>query len=162
MRYWNAFLSVGGAFVVMGMSCPKGPPPPDPVRVTPILSVDRVYYDDTGGFQDSTRITIKDEATFRDSWRRATSGQPSPPLLPAVDFTHYMLLLVAAGPQAPGDRIRVDSVATQGNRYYAWVTLLLQCQDFPTRVYPVEIVKVGRSETPVEFRYERQQAPSCQ
>lgn len=60
------------------------PPPADNMR--PVDSDARIYYDDAPAFTDSVRLTIRDPETWRTTWGQATSGQPSPPPLPVIDF----------------------------------------------------------------------------
>lgn len=134
-------------------SCAKGPAPPS---YSPVLGTQQVYYDDTGSISEFQRLAVKDDARWNDLWAQVTFGQPSPPPKPAVDFTREMLIVAAAGPMSPGDRIRVDSVGVEAEVFVVVVSTIRECQDFPANVYPVAIVKVARSERPVTFRERRE------
>ncbi len=147
------------------------PPPPAPEPLARLEAAQRLYYDDGGGIADSMRVAVRDPATLRDLWDRATSTLDSPPALPTVDFTREMVLVVAAGRMNPGDRIQVDSAGVRseldpdGRRreiMQAQVRIILDCTGFDADVYPVEIVRVRRFDGPVQFLHARERAPNCQ
>lgn len=147
------------------------PPPPAPEPLARLEAAQRLYYDDGGGIADSMRVAVRDPATLRDLWDRATSTLDSPPPLPTVDFTREMVLVVAAGRMNPGDRIQVDSAGVRseldpdGRRreiMQAQVRIILDCTGFDADVYPVEIVRVRRFDGPVQFLHARERAPNCQ
>jgi hypothetical protein len=89
---------------------------------TPYPPPERVYYDNGGGVQDSLRIVIRDEATLKPLWTRATSAQPSPPASPSVDFGREMLVLVSAGRKALEDEIHVTGASVTPKLNTAGVT----------------------------------------
>jgi hypothetical protein len=141
------------------------PPPLDPV---PTLS--RIYYDNSGGIQDSVRLTVRDAASLERLWKQATAGQTSPPPVPRVDFRQDMVLVVGAGRKTPEDQIRVDSVGIRKepdssgrmtNALTAIVRTLEGCRRFKADAYPVEILRVKRFEGPVVFIERRDQASGC-
>ncbi|MGH7528252.1 MAG: hypothetical protein ACREMX_16285 [Gemmatimonadales bacterium] len=127
----------------------------------PVHPDSRVYYDDAAVFTDSIRYTIRDAETWRSIWSRATQRQASAPPLPTIDFEHHMLLLVGAGPMRPGDEIHVDSVGKRRGRVVAVVRTTVECQPFPAKSYPFEIVVVRRSEAEVDFIERRDKAADC-
>lgn len=143
----------------------SGPPPAAPLAPTALL-----YYDNSGGIQDSLRLVIRDAEEFRQIWRRATSTQSSPPPLPAVDFDRAMVLVVAAGRMTPDDALRVDSVGVHqevdvtGERdrvMQAIVRIIRGCAGFSSDAYPLAIVQVERFEGPVRFTERRERAADC-
>jgi len=150
-----------------GRGGPGAPEPPPPWIA--VGSEARLYSDNASGIQDSVRIVVRDAATMRDYWQRATSQQMSPPPPPVVDFNDEMVLVVGAGRMTPEDRIRVDSVVvrnevtTTGERdvFTALVRVLEGCGRFQTDAYPVEIVRVRRFDGPVRFIERRERAQDC-
>lgn len=155
-------------------SCHRGKPKvaPSPRRepaapagpvddVQPVDAADRLYYDDTQVFTDSSRITIRDPETLEEFWSRAGTGQATTPPLPAIDWNHEMVLLVSAGRLRPGDQIRVDSAGMRNGSMVAIVRTTVECQPFPATAYPFEIVRVPRSEGPVQFVERSSKSADC-
>jgi hypothetical protein len=122
---------------------------------------DRIYYDDATAFTDSVRLTIRDPEQWNQVWLRATKAQATPPALPAIDFGRHMLLLVSAGRLRPGDEIHVDSVGLKSGSPVAVVQTTVQCQPFPGTAYPLEIVRVQRSDSAVTFVERSAKAGDC-
>ena len=116
--------------------------------LTPVLSTARVYYDDGPAFRDSVRMVVRDGAAWRTVWAQATSAQPAPPPLPAVDFEREMVLVVGAGKMTPGDQIHVDSAGVRRDFFVAVVRTIVQCRPFPADAYPLEIVRVDQISLP--------------
>lgn len=138
----------------MGSLCGKGPklpPPPAPINWRVLAPDAQIYYDNGVGFGDSVRVVVRDAAAWQNLWTQATKSQPSPPPRPQVDFATQMLLLVAAGRMKPGDEIHVDSIGVRADTTYVVVKTTLACQQFPTDAFPVEVVRIRRSEGPVMF-----------
>ena len=129
--------------------------------LTPVLSTARVYYDDGPAFRDSVRMVVRDGAAWRTVWAQATSAQPAPPPLPAVDFEREMVLVVGAGKMTPGDQIHVDSAGVRRDFFVAVVRTIVQCRPFPADAYPLEIVRVSRSDKPATFSERRERATNC-
>ena len=129
--------------------------------LAPVLSTARVYYDDGPGFRDSVRMVVQDGAAWRTIWAQATSTQPAPPPLPAVDFEREMLVVVGAGKMTPGDQIHVDSAGVRQDFFVAVVRTIVQCRPFPAEAYPLEIVRVRRSDKPASFVERRERATNC-
>ena len=129
--------------------------------LTPVLSTARVYYDDGPAFRDSVRMVVRDGAAWRTVWAQATSAQPAPPPLPAVDFEREMVLVVGAGKMTPGDQIHVDSAGVRRDFFVAVVRTIVQCRPFPADAYPLEIVRVTRSDKTATFVERRERATNC-
>ena len=157
------------AGVVTG--CFGGGDPPPPTRA-PLIAVvptergwrveeaDRLYSDDAAQV-DWMREVITDSRNFTRLWDQATSAQDTPPAPPEIDFARHMVLMVSDGLRRSGDRIRIDSVGfrlvpdgNDGQRevMYAVVRLTVDCSPFPGDSYPLEIVRVQRADTDVEWR----------
>ena len=138
---------------------PKPTPPADEMR--PVAADDRIYYDDATAFRDSVRLTITDPDTWKSTWLKATEGQATPPALPPIDFQRDMLLLVSAGRLNSGDEIHVDSVGLQHGRPVAVIRTTVECRPFPGDAYPLEIVKLRRSDSALTFLERRGKTEDC-
>ena len=149
--------------IVLGLCCVLGcarrSSPVESLR--PVLSTARLYYDDGPAFRDSTRVVIRDVNRWQDIWERATSTQPSTPKRPEVDFGREMVILVAAGRMSPGDQIRVDSSGVRRGVFVVVVRTITDCRSMPTEVYPLEIVKVARSDKQETFIERRDRTANC-
>ena len=95
------------------------------------------------------------------AWAQATSTQPAPPPLPTVDFEREMVLVVGAGRMTPGDQIHVDSAGVRRDFFVAVVRTIVQCRPFPADAYPLEIVRVARSDKTATFVERRERAANC-
>src|SRR5690606_17352166 len=85
----NRFTRLAPAFALLFLAtaCGRGarvssPPPPPPPQPFPPAA--RVYYDNSGGIQDSLRLVVKQASDFATIWQQATSRQASPPPAPSV------------------------------------------------------------------------------
>jgi hypothetical protein len=143
----------------------KPAPPPKPIppadEMKPVPADDRIYYDDATAFRDSVRLTINDQDSWKSTWLRATQAQATPPALPEIDFQRYMLLLVSAGRLKPGDEIHVDSVGLQHGRPVAVVRTTVDCRPFPGDAYPLEIIRMKRTDSTVNFIERRGKTEDC-
>ena len=133
-----------------------------PASLAPVTASTRLYSDDGPAFTDSVRLAVRDMATWQQVWAQATSTQGSPPPLPAVDFTKDMVLVAAAGQMHPGDQIRVDSAGVRAGVFVAVVHTITACRPFPAAAYPLDIVRVTRSDLEVTWMERRERAPDCQ
>lgn len=141
-----------------------------PAALAPVTIEARLWRDDGGGIADSAEHVIRDAATMRDFWERATSTQATPPALAEIDFGRQMVLIVAAGRMSPEDEIRIDSVGVRSeagpsggrqNVLAVLYTITENCSRFPGDVYPVEIVRVSRFEGQVRFIGRRHRTEKC-
>ena len=135
--------------------------PPAAENLRPVLPTARVYYDDGPAFRDSVRMVVRDINQWQSVWARATSTQASAPPIPTIDFGREMIVLVGAGKMSPGDQIRVDSAGVRRGYFVAVVRTIVECRPFPAEVYPLEIVRVARSERPPTFIEVRERAAHC-
>ncbi len=141
------------------------PPAPEPVP-----AVNRLYYDNGGGIEDSVRMVVRDAQSLRSVWQQATSQQSSPPPVPTIDFKHQMVLVVAAGRMTPEDQIHVDSLSfarlpdAQGHLQRGLrvvVDVTRGCTPFNAAAYPLEMVRVPRVDGPVQFVQHDIKAQGC-
>lgn len=151
--------AIGFAAVTLVSWCGKSPAVID--TVAPVLSSARLYYDDSAAFPDSLRMIVRDVTGWRDAWDQATSDQPTPPPRPVIDFSREMVVVVSAGKMSPGDWIRVDSAGVRSDHFKVFVRTVLECQRFRADAYPFEIVRVARSNAPVDWIETREQAENC-
>jgi len=149
-------------------------PPPAPAQqqdvLGPVSADSRLYSDNTGGFVDSTRLVIRDDAAWGDVWDRATAGQADPLPRPSVDFGSSMVVVVAAGRMTPEDRIRVDSVGVRAVRnetgeledvFELVVRTVAGCGRIRVDAYPFEIIRTRMFDGPVRFVERRSTAEGC-
>jgi hypothetical protein len=131
-----------------------------------VEAANRLYRDDAARLPDTIRRVIRDETSFAQSWGQATSALDDPPPPPQVDFTQHMIVFVGAGRSNPGDRIQVDSVGFRMEAnpqnpdreievMYVVVRTILEPDPFPGESYPIEIVRVDRSDRPVRWEERR-------
>ena len=120
-----------------------------------------MYYDNGMAFADSARIVVRDSAAWQAIWQRATHSQPSPPPMPAVDFSREMIVVAAAGRMKPGDLIHVDSIGLHGSTTALVVRTMVTCQPFPADAFPFEIVRIPRRDGPVQFIEHQARAQGC-
>jgi hypothetical protein len=120
-----------------------------------------LYKDDAGGVQDTMHLAVTDELSWQAIWERVTSAQPNPPGRPPVDFDQEMVLVVAAGQMRSGDQIHVDSVGVRSDVLLAYVSVTEACEQFDIAVYPVEVVRVSRSDKQVQFVERRRRPENC-
>jgi len=130
--------------------------------LTPVGATARVYYDDSPAYRDSVRMIVREASTWQMVWARATSTQASPAPLPAIDFSREIVVLVGAGRMTPGDQIHVDSVGVRGGAFVVVVRTTVECRPFPAEAYPMEIVRVSRSDKTPSFVERRDRAAHCQ
>lgn len=148
--------------VVGGVSaCARGGGVAPVPSLAPVTASTRLYSDDGPAFTDSIRMAIRDMATWQQVWTQATSTQGEPPPLPQVDFSREMVLLAAAGQMHPGDQIRVDSAGVRAGVFVAMVRIITACRPFPAAAYPLDVVRVARSDLEVTWSERREQAPDC-
>lgn len=157
MRFTLPILFCGA--IAFGSICGRSPEIVDTVR--PVLSSERLYYDDGRPWEEKDRIVVTDQLRWQRVWDAATSGQLARPRLPNVDFNRDMVLVVYAGRMSAGDRIQVDSAGLRGEIFVAYVSTIEECAPFPAAAYPLEIVSVRRADRPVEWVERRQKAPHC-
>jgi len=159
------------AAVALGIAAGCGGPsirvaPPPAARVWPVEAANRLYRDDAARLPDTIRRVIRDETSFAQAWAQATSALDDPPSPPEIDFTQDMVVFVGAGRSNPGDGIQVDSVGFRMESnpqnpdreievIYFVVRTIVEPDPFPGESYPIEMVKVDRSDRPVRWEERR-------
>ena len=159
--------AVLGLLIVAGFATACGGPsirvaPPPPARAWPVEAANRLYRDDAAPLPDTIREVVRDGTSFAQIWGRATSALDDPPPAPEVDFDRHMVVVVGAGRSNPGDQIQVDSVGFRREAdsrnpdreievIYFVVRTVVESDPFPGVSYPIEIIRVDRSDAPVRW-----------
>jgi len=151
MKPWIAVLLTAAGLT--GSACSRAIVVSTPFR--PMAPEAIVYQDDAGGLQDSSYVAVTDALDWQRQWERVTATNPNPPSLPSVDFDKEMLLIAAAGRMKAGDRIHVDSVGIQKDIFRAFVTITTACTQLDIDVFPLEIVRVPKTGSRVQFQVAR-------
>jgi hypothetical protein len=159
MRVSLSLLGVALTVAVAGCSSNRPITIVSPFSPVPPTAV--IYRDDSGGLRDSAQYVIRDEAAWVEMWTQITETQLNPPERPAVDFATNMVLALAAGRMRAGDQIHVDSVGVRNNVYVAFASVVEACEALDVEVYPLEIVRVARSDREVQFQLSRRRATGC-
>jgi len=142
----------------------SGPP------LGPVAIEQRLFRDNASGIRNAEERVIMDSTTWRDVWRLATATQATQPPVPSVDFRQNMLLVVASGRMTIADAVRVDSVGNRAEMSQAgkrvgivavYYTITRDCPASTREAFPVEIVRVRRSESTVRFFSRSEAGPGC-
>jgi len=153
----------------MAAACSRASSPP-PATLTPVADQAELLYLTTSGIRDSAGVVARDDAAYRDLWRRATSAQSNPVAAPAIDFSREMVVMVAGGRLSPADQIHVDSVgvrrestASGGAREVLAVVYSIReaCSRLNGEAFPVDIVRVQRYTGQVRFVPRRMRGSDC-
>jgi hypothetical protein len=129
-------------------------------------AANRLYRDDAAPLADSIREVLRDPTSFARAWAQATSALDDPPSPPEIDFAQHMIVFVGAGRSNPGDEIQVDSVGFRRESnprdpdqeievIYFVVRTILEADPFPGESFPIEIIRVDRSDRPVRWEERR-------
>jgi len=107
------------------------------------------------GMTESTRLVVRDAATWASTWSRIWTVKPAPPL-PAIDFSREMVIVVGLGTRPTGGySIAVESAATEAGNLNVVVRTDTPgggCLSAQMLTSPVDVVRVPRTEATVEFR----------
>jgi hypothetical protein len=137
---------------------------PEPVPVTRFD--DRVAgFTQTSGFEDSTRLVVRDTSAWRRAWARLNARYVPQPPLPTVDFTRENVLIAAMGVRASGGfEIHLDSAIRKADAIEVIVRSVMPgdgCMVSATFTQPVDLAKIPATPLPVRFR-ERNVTASCE
>ena len=152
------------AFAALGAGCDDDDGPGDPWAVPSgarLVSTSAVlegtgsppaYY---SGIETAEQGIVRDSAAWVALWGRiVTPGSPPQPL-PAVNFSHDMVVYAALGRQSTGGHsVAVAPVYEAGGAYYPVVTELRRgpgCTTLPALTAPVALVRVPQWSGDVRF-----------
>jgi protease stability complex PrcB-like protein len=115
------------------------------------------------GITESTRLVVRDAATWASTWSRIWTVRPAPPL-PAIDFNREMVIVVGLGTRPTGGySIAVESASTEAGNLNVVVrtdTPDSGCLLFQALTSPVDVARIPRTDATVEFR-DRNVTRSC-
>ncbi|MES2521248.1 MAG: protease complex subunit PrcB family protein [Gemmatimonadota bacterium] len=119
----------------------------------------------SSGITDARRTVIRDDAAWRSAWAEiwARTG-PTPPPLPAIDFTRDMIVLASLGQRNSGGySITVDSASRSAGGIVVWVTKLTpgKCGTTGALTQPVDLASMAKVEGTVTFREREAISPGC-
>ena len=110
------------------------------------------YY---SGIDDSTRLVVRDAATWRARWAAINREMRPAPPLPTVDFAREMIVVAALGQRVSGGwSIVIDSAAWRGDTIDVFVRRLAPghgCFTTAAISSPVDVVRLPRRDAPVRF-----------
>jgi len=110
------------------------------------------YY---SGIDDSTRLVVRDAASWRARWDAINRAMKPPPPLPQVDFAREMVVVAALGRRASGGwSIVIDSAAWRGRVVDVFVRQLAPgrgCFTSAAISAPVDVALLPRRDAPVRF-----------
>jgi hypothetical protein len=137
---------------------------PEPVPV--VRFDDRVAgVTETSGFEDSTRLVVRDTSAWRRAWARLNARYIAQPPLPAVDFTRENVLIAAMGARSSGGfEIHLDSAVRKPGAIEVVVRSVAPgegCMVSAAFTQPVDVAKIPASPLPIRFR-ERNVTASCE
>jgi PrcB C-terminal len=104
----NSFVrwsSVAFAVVLGAAACSDGTAPPgEPGANIPVVRLrsDPYPFAFYSGLDKSDRMVIRDPVTWQIVWKKVWFGNSEVPPLPAVDFSHEMILVAALGARSTG------------------------------------------------------------
>lgn len=142
--------SVGFFLVLLSVGCNESPTEP----IKSVLPFSEVVYRNSSGFNTPLRTVLRSETEWHSFWAVLNENNPSP--APLVDFTRYMLIASARG-SAPDGCYRTEMQSVTLRRSVITARIADTHYNGPTCgcptmvVTPVQVVRVGRTNGPVEF-----------
>ena len=116
------------------------------------------------GIADSQRVVIRDTTAWRKYWTDIHRPFIPAPAVPAVDFSHEVVLLASMGTRRSGGFvIRIDSATTDSASLIVQVTQVLPgrgCAVPAAVTQPVDLVRLPALSLPIAFR-ERVERTDC-
>lgn len=161
-RLLAALLAAGACRSTLASGQPAAMPEPVPL----VRFDDRVAgFTQTSGFEDSTRLVVRDTSAWRRAWARLNARYVPQPPLPSVDFSRESVLIAAMGTRASGGfEIHLDSAIRNADAMEVVVRSVVPgdgCMLSATFTQPVDVAKIPANPLPVRFR-ERNVVASCE
>lgn len=115
----------------------------------------RILQRSYSGYSKPVRLLIDDDAAWAQAWTTLDiSLSPSPPR-PAVDFTHYSVIIAAQGSHGTGGfSIEVTRLAASRDFLYVEVTSTSPgARCFTTQAFtePVDVIRIPKPHLPLMF-----------
>ena len=130
-----------------------------PVGVV-LSSAQLLYTDNQADFLEAEELVVRDQRAYEDVWARSGTRQ----VLRPVNFDREMLVVLSAGRSSPGDSIQIQ---TAGEReegfddFHIVYRVSTGCEEFPGASYPLQVVRLKRSDKTPVFEQRREQAARC-
>ena len=109
----------------------------------------------SSGLAEQEQIVVRDSATWAALWPRLVGSHSPRPVLPAVDFTDEMLIVVSMGTRSSGGYIvTIDSVGVTADTLRVFVREQSpgsRCGTTAALTAPVALVRLERSALPATF-----------
>jgi hypothetical protein len=161
LRLLGAVLAAGACRSTVVSGQPAAIPEPIPVT----RFDDRIAgFSQTSGFDDATRLVVRDTTAWRSAWVRLNARFFPQPPLPTIDFSRETVLIAAMGERASGGfEIHLDSILRRPDAIEVSVRSVVPgdgCMLSATFTQPVDVAKIPASPLPVRFR-ERNVTASC-
>ena len=141
----------------LGAGCADSDDPADPWTLPPgarLVSTSAVVEGTASapanysGIETAERGVVRDSAAWATLWRRIVAPAGAPQPLPAVNFSHDVVVYAALGRQSTGGHsVAIAPVYEAGGAYHAVVTELRRgsgCATLPALTAPVALVRVPR------------------
>jgi hypothetical protein len=107
------------------------------------------------GLRQSTRIIVRDDATWQSLWSTIWIGASPVPAAPAIDFSREMLVVAALGSRSTGGfGILVDSAARASDGITVWIRTIApgpSCGTTQAFTQPVDLARLPRIDAVVRF-----------
>lgn len=150
------------ALPVAASCAPQAAVAPMPAQVSPV-EVQRFNESVLGNLRsvasvrDPVKRVFRSEAAWNEFWSSSEKPFGRAIEVPYVDFSQHMVLLAAMGSQGSGGfSIRIEGVADSGSELVAYVVRTSpapSCYTAAVVTYPVDLVRVPRSEKPVRWSF---------
>lgn len=151
------------ALLLTGCSAAVVPVDPDlPVdgEELPVLSIggeaSSANFSERSGFTRTTRLVVRDRATWTRVWTELHVGVAPVPALPQVDFARVWIVLAAMGERSTGGyTIRIEKITRMRDRIVVTVRSSApgrNCFTSQALTSPVALSRMAAFDLPVEFR----------
>lgn len=133
--------------------------PSYPVAVVPPVT-QILYTDNEADFVEASATIVRTQAAYVEMWARSGARRAAPP----VDFDRDMLVVLAAGRSSPGDSIQIQTAGERGEGFEDFQVvyrLSIGCEELPGASYPLQVVRLRRSDKTPVFDERREPAARC-
>jgi hypothetical protein len=158
--------AVAIAIALGGCSSPQGStsPPGTSIPITRFRA-EPYSFAFNSGVEQPERLVVRDSAAWNTLWIRIHARQSPIPPLPTVDFTREMVVFASLGTRSSGGySILLDSASEAGSGAIDVVVRSVspgpRCGVTAALTEPVDIAKLPRRDTPVQF-VERSETTNC-
>ena len=115
------------------------------------------------GYTERTQLVIRDIVSWRAAWATLHARESAAPVLPEIDFSKEMIVLVALGTR-PSGGFQLDLVSAQSDGETLYLGLVEttrgNCLVISSLTFPTTLIRVQRSAGPVSVQID-QRARRC-